>query len=85
MKLDEFLAKLTSDPDFYARYRANKAGVIAESGLAQPDVDALMSGKKAVVRQRLQDQMGEDQADDFWNDHDLDNVNVAINGIPKQP
>jgi hypothetical protein len=51
----EFIAKLSTDPDLLAKYKANPRQVMTEAGLSAEDQEVLESGDPERIRQHLGD------------------------------
>ena len=51
----DLIAKLSTDPDFRTRFRANPDKVMDEEGLSAEDKAALKSGDPEKIRQHLGD------------------------------
>ncbi len=51
----DLIAKLSTDPDFRARFRANPDQVMDEQGLSAEDKAALKSGDPDAIRAHLGD------------------------------
>ena len=51
----DLITKLSTDPDFRSRFRANPDAVMDEEGLSEEDKKALKSGDPDAIRSHLGD------------------------------